>query len=180
MRGLRHAHVIVAKAVASLIVFGVIIFFATGCSDKATAVVPVSCFSAPASFLGGGRELRFPKPGGPRAGPLCYDIVLQDSFTSYIYPPLENGTGSRLIRLITPGAIEVHVKDGYGPLGDGGTYRWTETAESLNRSGRAWDFKEKCMIFRIKGHGTARIIVDRHERMEPGGIERSTHCPGMY
>jgi hypothetical protein len=172
------------KTAVSFGIFGLVVFLAVGCSNEATAIAPITCYPAPASFISGREELRFPKPGGPRGGPLCYDIVLRDSRTPYIYPPLENKSGNALINLITPGEIEIYVKDGHGPLGDGGPYRWTETADSLRRNKyRNWNPKEKCAIFSIRGRGTARVIVDRYERMERvelGGIERSTHCPGMY
>lgn len=128
------------------------------------------CAPVPASFLNGTSELRFPRPReGSRGGPLCYDIVLGTGYTSYVFAPLENKSGELLVNLITPGKLEVQVMNG-------GEYSWTANEESLARSSvQAGTLRgEKCAIFRVKGTGTARVIVDRYE--SPG---RSAHCPGM-
>lgn len=163
------------RSTAHLGVLCLIIFLTASCSGETAASPQTSCYPAPASFMSGGQELRFPKPSGPRGGPLCYDIVLGAGWTPHIYAPLENRSGNYLINLITPGEIEVAVRDGYKVHG------WSETAESLRQTRyKDLNLREKCAIFRLRGTGTARVMVDRYERMEPGGIERSTHCPGMY
>lgn len=142
-----------------------------GPTTKSAQQMPaaVYCRPAPESFRNGSRELRF-----RNSSPLCYDVVLGDEWTPLIYPPLENKSGDDLINLITPGEVEVRVLNSQ-------SYKWTETEESLTRRSKlAWNFNEKCMIFRLRGSGTVRIQVDRRERMTPGGVEQSTHCPGMY
>ena len=140
----------------------------SGSAQQMSAVL--RCRPAPAAFLNGASELRFRKERGVK----CFEFELPGEWSSFIYPPLEYVTLELPIEPITPGIIEVRMKDGK-------EFKITVDEGDLldRRKLPRILFGLRCMVFQLKGTAKVQVTVDRFERLDPNGVENSTQCPGM-